>query len=284
MVARETVEGKIYDCLKSLKIDINSDDIKKVSDICLEDLNTYAMKDPSCGGNAEIVLDSNRSFLAVLLYRVANFYYYEMGEKNIAIKISEFAKIYSGIEIHPGAKIGRRFVVDHGTGTVIGETTVIGDDCYLLQNVILGAHVITGHVTHDRHPKLGNNVEIGAFTKVLGNIRIGNNVKISPNCVITRDVEDDTSIIVSSYYLNEKRKSGLRYTGYRILDKDIVVYIDGLEAEGVDTVKYESELGENKNTLIEKDSVIIPYDNDKKNIKLKMYKNKKWFNELILNV
>ncbi|MBP5324237.1 MAG: serine acetyltransferase [Pseudobutyrivibrio sp.] len=284
MVARETVEGKIYDCLKSLKIDINSDDIKKVSDICLEDLNTYAMKDPSCGGNAEIVLDSNRSFLAVLLYRVANFYYYEMGEKNIAIKISEFAKIYSGIEIHPGAKIGRRFVVDHGTGTVIGETTVIGDDCYLLQNVILGAHVITGHVTHDRHPKLGNNVEIGAFTKVLGNIRIGNNVKISPNCVITRDVEDDTSIIVSSYYQIEKRKSGLRYTGYRILDKDIVVYIDGLEAEGVDTVKYESELGENKNTLIEKDSVIIPYDNDKKNIKLKMYKNKKWFNELILNV
>ncbi|WP_207654122.1 serine O-acetyltransferase [Pseudobutyrivibrio ruminis] len=284
MIARETVEEKIYDCLKSMNIDFEMEDVKKVSEVCLEDLITYAKKDPSCGGNAAIVLDSNRSFLAVMLYRVANFYYYQKGDKNSAIKISEYAKVNSGIEIHPGAKIGKRFVVDHGTGTVIGETTVIGDDCYLLQNVILGAHVITGHVMHDRHPKLGNNVEIGAFTKVLGNIRIGNNVKISPNCVITRDIDDDTSIIVASYYQIEKRKSGLRYTGYRILDKDIVVYIDGLQAEGVDTVKYESEQGESEATQIEKDSIILPYAIDKRNIKLKMYKNKEWFNELIVNV
>lgn len=274
MVARYMVEEKIYDCLNSLNVAFEVEAIKKVSSECLEDLITYAKKDPSCGGDAEIVLDSNRSFFAVMLYRVAHFYYYEKGDKNTAIKISEYAKINSGIEIHPGAKIGKRFVVDHGTGTVIGETTVIGDDCYLLQNVILGAHVITGHVTHDRHPKLGNNVEIGAFTKILGNIRIWNNVKISPNCIITRDVDDNTSIIVASYYQIEKKKSGLRYTGYRILDKDIVVYIDGLEAEGVDTVKYESEQGESKVTQIEKDSVILPDVTDKRNIKLKMYKTK----------
>ncbi|EAN2415285.1 serine acetyltransferase, partial [Salmonella enterica] len=123
-------------------------------------------------------------------YRISHFLY----NKGLFIDakiISENAKIKTGIEIHPAAIIGKRFVIDHGTGTVIGETSIIGEDCYILQSVIIGASGIANNPIGKRHPVIGNNVEIGAFVNLLGNIKIGNNVKISPRVTITKSVPDN---------------------------------------------------------------------------------------------
>ena len=81
---------------------------------------------------------------------------------------------------------------------------------------------------HDRHPKIGNNVEIGAFSKILGNIRIGNNVKISPNSIITKDIDDNSRIVVSSYFQIERNQSNIKYTGYQVMNNKIIIYFDKL--------------------------------------------------------
>ena len=100
--------------------------------------------------------------------------------------------MWTGIEIHPGAKIGRRLVIDHGTGIVIGETAEIGDDCLLYQGVTLGG---TGKDIGKRHPTLGNNVMVGAGAKVLGPFRVGNNARIAANAVVLREVPDNATVV-----------------------------------------------------------------------------------------
>lgn len=100
--------------------------------------------------------------------------------------------MWTGIEIHPGAKIGRRLVIDHGTGIVIGETAEIGDDCLLYQGVTLGG---TGKDVGKRHPTLGNNVMVGAGAKVLGPFRVGNNARIAANAVVLREVPDNATVV-----------------------------------------------------------------------------------------
>jgi serine O-acetyltransferase len=106
--------------------------------------------------------------------------------------ISQFTKFLTGIEIHPGAQIGRRFFIDHGMGVVIGETTIIGDDCLLYQGVTLGG---TGKERGKRHPTLGNNVIVSAGAKVLGSITIGNNVVIGAGAVVINPVPDDCTVV-----------------------------------------------------------------------------------------
>ncbi|MCL5771743.1 MAG: serine O-acetyltransferase [Actinobacteria bacterium] len=106
--------------------------------------------------------------------------------------ISQFTKFMTGIEIHPGAQIGRRFFIDHGMGVVIGETTIIGDDCLLYQGVTLGG---TGKERGKRHPTLGNNVIVSAGAKVLGSITIGNNVVIGAGAVVINPVPDDCTVV-----------------------------------------------------------------------------------------
>jgi serine O-acetyltransferase len=106
--------------------------------------------------------------------------------------LSQLARGLTGIEIHPGARIGKGLFIDHGMGVVIGETTVIGDNVTLFQGVTLGG---TGKQTGKRHPTIGDNVVIGAGAKVLGNIRIGNNVSIGANAVVLRDVPDDSTVV-----------------------------------------------------------------------------------------
>lgn len=105
---------------------------------------------------------------------------------------SQIGRFFTGIEIHPGAKIGRRFFIDHGMGIVIGETATIGNDCIMYHNATLGG---TGKDKYKRHPDIGNNVMIGAGAKVLGPIKIGNNVKIGANSTVLKNIPDDVTVI-----------------------------------------------------------------------------------------
>ena len=110
----------------------------------------------------------------------------------LARLVSQIARFLTGIEIHPGAKIGRRLFIDHGMGIVIGETASIGNDCTIYHGVTLGG---TGKDKYKRHPDLGDNVMVGCGAKILGPIKIGNNVKIGANAVVTKNVEDNVTVV-----------------------------------------------------------------------------------------
>ena len=155
-----------------------------------EDAKNIVKKDPACRNIAEAII-LYPGFHAILFYRISHFFY-----KNkmffIARLISQIARHITGIEIHPGAKIGKRLFIDHGMGVVIGETTTIGNDCTIYHGSTLGG---TGKDKNKRHPDLGNNVMVGSGAKVLGPIKIGNNVKIGANCVVLKDVEDNKTVV-----------------------------------------------------------------------------------------
>lgn len=114
------------------------------------------------------------------------------GAKSLARVISQITRFFTGVEIHPAAQLGRRLFIDHAMGVVIGETTIVGDDCVLYQGVTLGG---TGKESGKRHPTLGNNVTVGAGAKVLGNIHLGNGVKVGGNSVVVKDVPDDCTVV-----------------------------------------------------------------------------------------
>lgn len=167
------------------------------------DLKTFTLKDPSANSSYKMILESYQGFRAVMNYRVANYIYKNFDDNFFKIKarkISEYTKTITGIEIHPSAKIGDSFVLDHGFGTVIGETAIIGNNCYILQGVILGAKGIANNNSQKRHPTVGNNVEIGAFCRLFGDITVGNNVFISPHNIIIKDISDNTKIITKASY------------------------------------------------------------------------------------
>src|SRR6202790_3915587 len=150
-----------------------------------EQFDTVFRRDPAARSVLEIVL-CYPGFHAVLLHRVAH-HIYGSGWFTLARVISQISRTLTGIEIHPGATIGRRFFIDHGMGVVIGETTEIGDDVLLYQNVTLGG---TGHEKGKRHPTIGNHVVIGTGAKVLGDISIGNNVRVGAGSVVVHSVPD----------------------------------------------------------------------------------------------
>ena len=129
----------------------------------LEDIRAYKKNDPAARSAIEVMLLYN-GLHATIDYRIAH-WFYRRRCFFIARTISQWSKMWTGIEIHPGATIGRRLVIDHGTGIVIGETAEIGDDCLLYQGVTLGG---TGKDVGKRHPTLGNNVMVGSGAKVLG--------------------------------------------------------------------------------------------------------------------
>lgn len=131
------------------------------------------------------------SFRALSWYRITHFLYLHK-HYFLARFLSERAKRKTGIEIHPGAQIGKNLFIDHGMGVVIGETAIIGDNVLLYHGVTLGG---TGKEKGKRHPTIGDNVVIGAGAKVLGNICIGDNAKIGANSVVLKDVEKDTTIV-----------------------------------------------------------------------------------------
>jgi serine O-acetyltransferase len=130
-------------------------------------------------------------FHAILLHRVAH-RLYNAGIPLIPRLISQLGRFLTGIEIHPGATIGRRFFIDHGSGVVIGETSEIGDDVLIYQGVTLGG---TGKEKGKRHPTLGNHVVVGTGAKVLGSITVGDHVKIGAGSVVIRPVPDHSTVV-----------------------------------------------------------------------------------------
>ena len=128
---------------------------------------------------------------ALLFHRVAHAFW-EVGLCLPARMISQLGRFFTGIEIHPGAKIGRGLFIDHGMGIVVGETAEIGDDCLLYQGVTLGG---TGRQRGKRHPTLGNNVVVGASAQVLGNITVGSDSYIGANSVVIKDVPPKATVV-----------------------------------------------------------------------------------------
>ena len=155
-----------------------------------EDVHCVFERDPAAR-NAFDVLTTYPGIHAVLLHRFSH-WLWSLGLKWLARVFSNIARWYTGIEIHPGATIGRRFFIDHGMGVVIGETTEIGDDCTLYHGVTLGG---TSWDKGKRHPTLGNNVVIGAGAKVLGPIHVEDGVRIGSNAVVLKDVAADMTVV-----------------------------------------------------------------------------------------
>ncbi len=156
----------------------------------IETLEAYQKRDPAARGKLEIFL-LYAGVHAIIYYRIAHWFHLHR-LCFLARCISQWARFWTGIEIHPGATIGRRLVIDHGTGIVIGETTEIGDDVLLYQGVTLGG---TGKDIGKRHPTLGNNVLVGSGARVLGPIIIHDNARIAAGAVVLQEVPANATAV-----------------------------------------------------------------------------------------
>lgn len=159
-------------------------------DIIKEDIALIKERDPAARSSFEIVLTYS-GLHAVMAYRLSHMLY-QKKLFTVARIVSQAARFFTGIEIHPGAKIGKGLFIDHGMGVVIGETTEIGDNCLIYQGVTLGG---TGKEHGKRHPTLGNNVMVGAGAKVLGPFKVGDNAKIASNAVVLTEVPPNTTAV-----------------------------------------------------------------------------------------
>jgi len=155
-----------------------------------EDIAAVKDRDPAARSTLEIVLLYS-GLHALWGYRFHHWLWIH-GWRFPARALSQLGRLITGIEIHPGAQIGRRFFIDHGMGVVIGETTIVGDDVTLYQGVTLGG---TGKETGKRHPTIGDNVVVGAGAKVLGNITVGENCRIGSGSVVLRDVPENSTVV-----------------------------------------------------------------------------------------
>ena len=155
----------------------------------IEFLKVYRKNDPAARSYLEVLL-LYPGPKAIFFHRIAHFFY-NLHLFFIARLISEFSRWITLVEIHPGAKIGKKLFIDHGAGIVIGETAVVGDDCMIYHGVTLGGVSL---LQKKRHPTVENGVMVGAGAKVLGSITIGKNAKIGANSVVTKDVPPGVAV------------------------------------------------------------------------------------------
>ncbi len=155
-----------------------------------EEIDEVMKRDPAARSRLEVYFLYS-GFKAVRSYRRAN-WWYKRDHKFIARLISQRARKKTGIEIHPGATIGKNLFIDHGMGVVIGETAVIGDNCIIYQNVTLGG---TGKDMGKRHPTLGDNVLVGSGAKILGPFTVGNNARIAAGAVVLNEVPENATAV-----------------------------------------------------------------------------------------
>ena len=176
----------------------------------IEDVRSVFARDPAARNVFE-VLTCYSGVQAVLFYRLTHFLWcYRLYW--LARFISTFARLVTGIEIHPGAVIGRRFFIDHGMGVVIGETAIIGDDCMLYHGVTLGG---TTWDKVKRHPTLKNGVVIGAGAKILGPIILGENVRVGSNSVVVRSIDDNETVVgIPGRIVRKKAEDGDSFDSY----------------------------------------------------------------------
>jgi len=169
-----------------------------------EDIQAVFERDPAVRSVIEVAL-CYPGFHAMLFYRVAHFFwerqFYLLGRF-----VSHLGRFFSGIEIHPGARIGKGFFIDHGMGVVIGETAEIGDNCTLYHGVTLGG---TSWAKEKRHPTLGDNVVIGSGAKVLGPFKVGDNSKVGSNSVVVKEVPENSTVvgIPGKVVMSEEKKA-----------------------------------------------------------------------------
>ena len=155
-----------------------------------EDIQTVKDNDPAA--QSSFVIFVSYPGLHAKWAHTPEHWLWEHGHRSLARILSQFTRFMTGVEIHPAAQLGRRLFIDHAMGVVIGETTIVGDDCVLYQGVTLGG---TGNESGKRHPTLGNNVIVGTGAKVLGNIHIGDRVRIGGNSVVVKDVPSDCTVV-----------------------------------------------------------------------------------------
>jgi serine O-acetyltransferase len=187
-----------------------------------EHIRAIQREDPAAKSAIEVLL-CYPGLHAVLLHKVSH-PLYRAGWFVLARLVSQVARFLTGVEIHPGAKIGKRLFIDHGMGVVIGETAEVGDDVLLYQGVTLGG---TGNECGKRHPTLGHNVVVGAGAKVLGNIVLGDNVKVGASSVVVHSVPANCTVVGIPARITKSRSS------VGILDHDRVA--EAGEQAGIDT-------------------------------------------------
>lgn len=185
------------ECILNLKFQINElnhieidRNLQKILDFFVSDVSAAFNKDPAARSILE-VLTSYPGIKAILIHRIAHFFW-KIGMPFVPRYLSEITREITGIEIHPGAEIGKDFFIDHGGGVVIGETTKIGDNVTIYQGVVLGG---TSSDPTKRHPTIGHNVVVGTGAKLLGPIRVGDNVKIGANSVVVSDVPENSVVV-----------------------------------------------------------------------------------------
>lgn len=184
MIANDKLPSSVYSFQKTWNI------LSKAWKTLVEDYRIVMKRDPAAKNWLEVF------FLypgpqAIILYRIAHLLH-KVGVFFLPRFISHLARFLTGIEIHPGARIGKGVFIDHGMGVVIGETAVVGDYCLLYQGVTLGG---TGKERGKRHPTLGRNVTVGAGAKILGNINIGSNVRVGAVSVVLKDIPSNSTVV-----------------------------------------------------------------------------------------
>ena len=208
----------------------------KNKSLILEDLDAVIARDPATSSRSAAALFSS-GFHAICCYRL-NHWLWQKNFKYTARFLSQVARFLTGIEIHPGAKIGRGFFIDHGMGVVIGETSEIGNNVTMYHDVTLGGTTVfdkNGKVMSKRHPTIGNNVIIGSGAQVLGPIKIGNNVKIGSNAVVVKDVSANQTVVGvpahKTVKSNDKDKSFKAYAVDKEADDPITEDIKNLRQQ-----------------------------------------------------
>jgi serine O-acetyltransferase len=179
-----------------------------------EDIKAGIDRDPATKSSLELFLTSP-GLHAIWMHRVAN-KIWKLGGRIPARMLSNWAKFLTGIEIHPGATIGRRFVIDHGMGVVIGETSIIGDDVLIYHGVTLGGKE---NSAVDRHPIIGSHVVIGAGAKIIGRITIGDNCYIGANTVVTKNVPSGSTVVGETGRVLSKKEA---VTGHWVSDEYVI--------------------------------------------------------------
>lgn len=213
-----------------------------------QEIKSFMERDPAAKGVLE-VLFLYPGFHAIILHRIAH-WFYRIKLFFIARLISNINRFFTGIEIHPGAKIGKGLFIDHGIGVVIGETTEIGDNCTIYQGATLGG---TGKDKGKRHPTIGNNVLISAGAKILGPFVVGDNARIGANAVVLGEVPANSTVV--GVWKGKKVEKSLDFNVCRC--ENVLLSTDSLELSGkaktIDVYNFETSEEINLNIKIKKD-------------------------------